>query len=275
MKLILPNIARTFRSLGLVVTAALISLNAYAQPINEGFTNVQSLYTSGWAQQNLSNPLGATTWVQGNTAVFIANSSPDSSFVACNFNSTTGAGTISNWLFTPTRTFNNGDIITFFTRGSGGTYPDALQFRLSTNGASVNVGATATSVGDFTTLLVDINPTLTTTGYPAIWTQYSATISGLAGPTTGRAAFRYFVTNGGPTGANSDYIGIDDYVYTPAGSGSAEVGITSVTPGQYTLIPESQVSSFNLSATVQNSGTAVANSVNLVANVSMAKKRAV
>ena len=259
MKLILPNISRTFRSLGLVVTAALISLNAYAQPINEGFTNVQSLFTSGWAQQNLSNPLGASTYVQGSTTVFIANSSPDSSFVACNYNSTTGAGTISNWLFTPTRAFNNGDIITFFTRSAGGTYPDALQFRLSTNGASVNVGATATSVGDFTTLLVDINPTLTTTGYPAVWTQYSATISGLAGPTTGRAAFRYFVTNGGPTGSNSDYIGIDNYVYTPAGAGTAEVGITSVTPGQYTLIPESQVSSFNLSATVQNSGTAVAN----------------
>ena len=40
------------------------------------------------------------------------------------------------------------------------------------------------------------------------------TLSGIPGPTTGRLAFRYFVENGGPSGANSDYIGIDRTVYT-------------------------------------------------------------
>ena len=37
---------------------------------------------------------------------------------------------------------------------------------MSTNGASIDVGATATSVGDFATLLLDINPTYTTERLP-------------------------------------------------------------------------------------------------------------
>ncbi|HUN81491.1 MAG TPA: choice-of-anchor J domain-containing protein, partial [Phycisphaerae bacterium] len=82
--------------------------------------------------------------------------------------------------------------------------------------ASTNVGSTATSVGDFTTLLLDINPTYTLSGYPNGWTQYSITLSGIGAPTSGRLAFRYFVENGGPSGANSDYIGIDTLAYTQA-----------------------------------------------------------
>src|SRR5207245_265606 len=45
------------------------------------------------------------------------------------------------------------------------------------------------------------------------WTQFNATVSGLESQTTGRLAFRYFVENGGPTGVNSDYIGIDTVQY--------------------------------------------------------------
>ena len=71
-------------------------------------------------------------------------------------------------------------------------------------------------VGDFTTLLLDINPTYTLTGYPVVWTQFSVTISGLGGPTAGRLALRYFVENGGPDGENSDYIGIDTFQYNGA-----------------------------------------------------------
>jgi len=82
--------------------------------------------------------------------------------------------------------------------------------RMSLNGDSANVGATATSVGDFTNLLLDINPTYTTAGYPTNWTQYTVTISGLSSPMMGRLAFRYFVENGGSGGTRSNYIGIDN-----------------------------------------------------------------
>jgi len=64
-------------------------------------------------------------------------------------------------------------------------------------------------------LLLEINPNLQLSVYPMVWTQYSITISGLAAPTSGRIAFRYFVTNAGLNGTNSDYIGIDDFVHTP------------------------------------------------------------
>src|SRR4029079_15317084 len=85
--------------------------------------------------------------------------------------------------------------------------------RMSTNGTSSNVGATTTSVGDFGTLLLDLNPTYAISGYPNGWTQYFIVLSGLGSPVKGRLAFRYFVESGGPNGPNSDYIGIDSVSY--------------------------------------------------------------
>ena len=169
---------------------------------------------AGWNQQNLSDPGGTTNWFQGNTAVFPAQSGAATSYIAANFQNTTtaGPGTISDWLFTPNVTLTNGDVFTFWTRTTDGTFPDRLQVRMSTNGNSANVGATNASVGDFTNLLLDINPGLTGTGYPVAWQQFTVTISGLASPTSGRLAFRYFVTNGGG-GDNSDFIGVDNVVY--------------------------------------------------------------
>jgi subtilisin-like proprotein convertase family protein len=179
---------------------------------SETFNTVVPL-PAGWASQNLSAPVGTTGWFQGNAAVFGANSG--AGYIAANFNNTTGANTISNWLFTPNVTLKNGDRFSFFTRTTTGTFPDRLQVRMSTNGTSVNAGTSNTSVGDFTTLLLDINPTYTGTGYPTAWTQYTVTLSGLPNAgVSGRLAFRYFVESGGPAGANSDYIGIDDVVYT-------------------------------------------------------------
>lgn len=179
-------------------------------PINETFNSV---LPANWAAQNLSSPVGLTGWFQGNTAVFGANSG--TGYIAANFNNTTGLNTISNWLFTPNVTLKNGDKFSFFTRTTTGTFPDRLQVRMSTNGTSTNAGTTNTSVGDFSTLLLDINPTYTSTGYPTAWTQYTLTMSGLpAAGVSGRLAFRYFVEGAGPSGNNSDYIGIDDVVYT-------------------------------------------------------------
>ena len=161
-------------------------------------------------QTNHSTTIGTTGWFQGNSAVFPAQGGAATSYIGANFNNTTNADTISNWLLTPPLTLQNGAVLTFWTRTvDAPAFPDRLQVRMSTNGASTNVGTTATDVGDFTTLLLDINPTYTLTGYPNVWTQFTVTVSGVASPTTGRLALRYFVENGGPSGANSDYIGID------------------------------------------------------------------
>ena len=70
-----------------------------------------------------------------------------------------------------------------------------------------------TSTGDFSTLLLDINPTYSTTVYPEVWTQFTITISGLANPLHPVAlAFRYFVEDGGPNGS-IQILGIDDGLY--------------------------------------------------------------
>ena len=191
---------------------------ASAQPITEDFASIATLPASGWSTQNNSVPVGTTGWFQGNATTFPSQAGAPTAYIAANFNNTTGTNTISNWLVAPNRTMNNGDVYRFWTRtATGGTFPDRLQVRLSTNGASTNVGTGPTGVGDFTTVLLDINPTYGTgTAYPNVWTEFAITISGLAGPTSGRIAFRYFVENGGPTGDNSNYIGIDTFSYTPA-----------------------------------------------------------
>ncbi len=195
-----------------------VPFSGKSQAFTENFDNITSL-PSGWFMANNSTPVGATVWSQGPSVAgggpFDAYNGAANAFISANFNNTGATGTISNWLMAPNRTFKNGDVLTFFTRkASPDSYADRLEVRLSTNGASTAAGSGATT-GDFTTLLLSVNPTLVLGVYPTTWTQYSITISGLPAPTSGRIAFRYFVTNGGSSGANSDFIGIDNVVYTP------------------------------------------------------------
>lgn len=206
-----------FATLASVAGSALASFS-------EGFEGL----APGWEIQNRSVPVGANAQGWGITTgatTFAPHAGAQYAFA--NFQATAGVGTISAWLFSPVDTIQNGDTLKFWTRTTDGTFPDRLQVRLSTNGNSTNVGTTATSVGDFGTLLLDINPTLSGSGYPTGWTQFSITISGLGGPVSGRFAFRYFVTNGGPSGANSDFIGLDDVEFTsiPAPGALALAGL--------------------------------------------------
>ncbi|MBK8467480.1 MAG: choice-of-anchor J domain-containing protein [Chloracidobacterium sp.] len=187
--------------------------------LTEGFNDVSTLVSgSGWYIQNNSAPIGIGSYFQGNPVVFPAHlPSPDptpNQYLGVNFQSGAGVATLSNWALTPPVLLQNGGQMTFYTRTSvASPFPDRLQVRMSTNGTSTNVGTAATDVGDFTTLLLDINPTLTVGGYPEAWTQYTVTISGMGAPAKGRLAFRYFVENGGPSGDNSNYIGIDTLEY--------------------------------------------------------------
>lgn len=214
------SILKTAAICGLLVFG--LSSKAYSQAFTENFDDVSTLTGSGWYQQNNSTTIGSNpNWIQGvstPTGPFDAYNGAVSAYICANYNSTTGANTISNWLITPNRTFRNGDVFTFYTRRptpNPTEYPDRLEVRLSTNGASTNVGTGSAAVGDFTTLLLSVNPTLVTGVYPQVWTQFTITVSGLPAPTSGRIAFRYYVTNGGPSGSNSDFIGLDNVVYTP------------------------------------------------------------
>ena len=216
-----PTVSPTSASicLGAIQQLSLTNTLSNTDLLSENFNSVTPL-PSGWAAQNLSAPTGPAGWFQGDATVFAAQSGATNSYIAANWQNTTvtGSGTISNWLFTPQLPIKNGDKFIFWTRSVASQWPDRMEVRMSSNGASVNAGATATSVGDFTTLLLTINPNLTTSGYPGTWTQYTLTVSGLASPVSGRFAFRYFVTDGGGNAANSDYIGIDNVVFTSVGA---------------------------------------------------------
>lgn len=178
----------------------------------EGFEDITTLPGAGWVENNLSSPIGTIGYFQGNLTVFTQYAG--AGYLGVNYNSGASIATLSNWMMTPALTLYNGATVSFYTRtATGSSWPDRLEVRMSTNGASSDVGTTATSVGDFTNVLLTVNPSLAAGGYPEVWTQYTATISGLSGPTEGRLAFRYYVTDGGPSGSNSNYIGIDSFSY--------------------------------------------------------------
>ena len=202
---------------------ALISLTVifcshltYAQlsSIYEGFDKLPD----NWVIINHSEPLGTTIWYQGDPEAFDAHSGLPDSYIAADQSSTIGpVGIISDWYISPEVNIQNGSVISFWTQTIDVPvefeHPDRLELRMSTAGKSLIVGTTSSDVGDFTNLLLSVNPNLKYLTYPWLWTKFSATISGLQEPITGRIAFRYWVTDAGIGGDNSWYIGVDDFTY--------------------------------------------------------------
>jgi hypothetical protein len=184
--------------------------SAMGQSFGTGF---ETGIPAGWVVHNQSNPIGTDTW----TASAVSGGHTGSACAHAPYTCGSGVATISAWLITPQVTLRNGDSLNFWTRSTDGTFPDRMQIRMSTAGASVNTGASATDLGDFGTLLLDINPSYSgqdfPIGYPLSYHFYSLTVSGLAGDTPGRFAFRYFVEGGGPAGSNSDNVSLDDVGY--------------------------------------------------------------
>ncbi len=245
-------------------------LNALSQSLNERFD--ATVPPAGWSIKNNSSPIGTTIWRQGTPdGVFTSHSG--AGFAAVNFTSGAGLATLSNWLVGPVLTLQNGDQFKFWTRAAtgGGVFPDRLQVRMSQNGASTNVGTLATDLGDFTSLLLDINPTYSTTGYPEVWTQFTATVAGVpAAGVSGRMAFRYFVENGGPAGANSNYIGVDDVQYLAGGNPTVCAGSTgflsvTITGGSspYTVVIHPSVGADITAGPGYTSGTLIPVTVNV------------
>ena len=182
---------RALLSAAPLVSMALTGTTASAASLTEGFVVVP---VAGWTTVNNSTTVGSTGSFRGEPTVFPAQAGLATSYIAANNNNTAGASTISNWLISPTLTFNNGDVVSFYTRTkqNPAEFPDRLELRFSSVGG-IDVGNTDTSVG----------------------TQFSSTISGPGGSTSAAIASRYFVTDGGPQGANSIYIGIDTLRITP------------------------------------------------------------
>jgi hypothetical protein len=144
-----------------------------------------------------SQPLGLTRWFPGNTTVFTAKEG--TGYIGANFNNTANVGTIDTWLVTPKKVILAGDSIRFWQRSpDGSTWPDYLMIMYNPAGDSLPTAASWTT-------MVAAYQTST-----AGWVESKFRIpTASTGPQGGRLAIRYYVTGGGPNGANSDYIGID------------------------------------------------------------------
>lgn len=227
---------------------------------------------TGWNVVNRSNPLGTTSWFVGNTGLFTSASGSPNSYLAANSDNTIGEGTISDWLISPVISVTNGDRLSFWTRKvSPDNYPDRLQARLSLSGAASDVGGTSDSVGEFSMLLSDVNSLLKKNNYPTVWYPYSVTLSGITGTVSGRFALRYYVTNGGPGGANSEYIGVDSFSHcvalvptpTPTSTSTPTATETATrtqtptqTPTATETLPPTETPTSTATPTVTETGTA-------------------
>ena len=203
--------------IGLTATLATLAAcgGAAQAQLTEGFEGAFPPAT--WVLHNQSTNIAAEGWAQRSFATSGVLQPHSGTFfvrdwyAAVSGSASTGL-TISDWLITPQLAISNGTALSFWTE-SDGQFADRIQIRMSIAGASTNSGVGPTEVGDFTTLLLDINPLYNpggATGYPVVWTQYTLPVTGLVGAQSGRFAFRYFVEDAGINGVHSSYVGLDD-----------------------------------------------------------------
>jgi hypothetical protein len=183
----------------------------------DGANDTTSLQARGYlTYYRGTGPQGTTaTWYQGATAVFNSFNGPVDGYVASNYNSVTATNTIDNWLVLPALNLTSGDILSFYSQSPAGSInPDSIKVMYSDAGDSVPEDLSWVMLGEF---MVNIN---------GVWELKSFTIP--TSSANGRLAIRYSVVDGGPTGANSNYIGIDQLdVYTPPNIDASMVGFSS------------------------------------------------
>jgi len=176
-------------------------------------SNLPIIYTDNFDAANDTNALkarGYKVWYrgtgpQGLTATwftptapppFNAFNGPTTGYVAANYNAVTGTNNIDSWLVLPRLTggLQAGDSLYYYSRSpTGSVYPDSVRVMYSAND-SVPEG-TWTELGRYKVTIAG-----------------SWELKGFRAPTTsvnGRFAIRYCVVGGGPSGLNSDFIGID------------------------------------------------------------------
>lgn len=144
----------------------------------------------------------AATWFQGNASAITAYNGAADAYVAANFQVVTGMNDIDSWLVTPAMNITAGDVISFYCRTTAGSiWPDSVRVMYSAAGDSTPEGLTWVELGRFQ-------------AYDQAWEQKIYTVA--ASGATARFAIRYAVIEGGPSGNNSNYIGIDQLdVFTP------------------------------------------------------------
>jgi len=208
------------------------------QGFTEGFDTVSASVGRGWTLINASDAMGQGAWGNPTDPPPFdpwSTQSTNKGYLFVDRSSTSsGQGTISNWVISPERTFRNGDRIVFYTRAQilyynldSTDFGNRMQVWLSHSGNSDDVGL-GSNTGQFQIQLLDINPQYSVfrqseflsgtpesrKAYPHRWTRFEVTLNWLPAPVTGRFAFRYFVEDGGSNGRGSG-IGLDEVSYIP------------------------------------------------------------
>jgi hypothetical protein len=170
---------------------------------NSGQDGPQNLISRGWIFRNQSSPKGATSWHNGYTPdvqSFWPSPQAGAGYMAVESTSTGSfGGRVSNWAILPQVSGQRaGDTLTFYVINLDSHNTPTLQVRYSPGGGT-GTGSGADAVGDFTQVLLDINP-LPAGG----WNRYSVTLPG-----SGRVALRYYITQACNSGCASAYTGID------------------------------------------------------------------
>jgi hypothetical protein len=184
------------------------------------------------------------TWYQGVETVFSAYNGPTTGYVAANYNVVTGTNNIDSWLITPANNVTAGDSIVFYSRSATGSiYPDSIRVMYSAAGSTTPEG-TWSELGRFKT---------NTAG---VWER--RVFGAPSSAAVARFAIRYCVVNGGPTGANSDYIGVDALTIEGATIANDIAASANIAPIGSIVLPTSTIAP---KATFTNLG--VANQTNI------------
>jgi hypothetical protein len=197
-----------------------VDYTAMSDVIDQGFEDVPLLeVVEGWCLQNNSSPLGLTSWSQGASSVFPAHVGDPDHYASANYNNSGSPGDISTWMTTPVLDLGGVAEWSVWTRTvAGSSWPDAAQLYVcpSTDCCGSLLGVGVEGTGDCTVLLEYINENETLGGYPEDWTQFVHSISESG---QGCLAFRYYIHDSGPTGVNSNYIGVDTWQVSSTGGG--------------------------------------------------------
>ncbi len=173
---------------------------------NNGQDGPANLIAKGWIFRNQSQPEGSQGWFDGYIGFGWPSPQAGSGYLAVDSLSTDYfGGDVSTWAILPAVPGQAaGDVLTFYAIDMGGSNVNTLQVRYSPSGGT-GTGSGVNGVGDFTTLLLDVNP-IPVGG----WNKYTATLPG-----SGRIALRYFIADACNFACFASYTGIDSLSVGP------------------------------------------------------------
>ena len=198
-------LTRTFRAALLALVPSVLGGANYSQhfdnngPVQSGADGPQNLINQGWIFRNQSAPLGSGTWFTGYNSWFPPQAG--AGYLAVDSSSTDYfGGDVSQWAILPALPGQAaGDTLRFYIRRFDSSNVDTMQVRYSPSGGT-NTGSGPNAVGDFTSLLLDLNP-IPLTG----WTLVSVPVPG-----TGRLALRFYVNDACNWACYASYVGVDE-----------------------------------------------------------------